>query len=84
MSPALYGATISWGLYFYFYEQAKSRYNTNTNGTLLAWQYFASGMEAGLICVPLTNPIWLIKVRMQVQSKTSGSFIPYRNVTGKE
>ncbi|CAI5715996.1 hypothetical protein KXD40_006508 [Peronospora effusa] len=70
MSPALYGATISWGIYMLVYQNAKLRYARMADEGWIqgSWQHFFSGIEAGMICVPLTNPIWLIKIRMQVQS----------------
>ncbi|CAI5741005.1 unnamed protein product [Peronospora destructor] len=70
MSPALYGATISWGVYMLVYQNAKQRYARMADQGWIqgSWQHFFSGIEAGMICVPLTNPIWLIKIRMQVQS----------------
>uniref|UniRef100_M4BIU2 Uncharacterized protein n=1 Tax=Hyaloperonospora arabidopsidis (strain Emoy2) TaxID=559515 RepID=M4BIU2_HYAAE len=70
MSPALYGATLSWGIYMLVYQNAKMRYARMADEGWIqgSWQHFFSGIEAGMICVPLTNPIWLIKVRMQVQS----------------
>ncbi|RHY23234.1 hypothetical protein DYB32_009266 [Aphanomyces invadans] len=95
MSPALYGTTLSWGLYFFFYEHAKSFYADQT--ILPPWVgHFASGIQAGTgrlsctrtahqrvavgaMCVPLTNPIWLVKVRMQVQA-THPSQVPYKNM----
>ncbi|TMW69585.1 hypothetical protein Poli38472_001741 [Pythium oligandrum] len=71
MSPALYGSTLSWGLYMFFYQNAKERYARMAEDGWIqgSWQYFFSGLEAGMICVPITNPIWLIKIRMQVQSR---------------
>ncbi|ETI44663.1 hypothetical protein, variant 1 [Phytophthora nicotianae P10297] len=70
MSPALYGATLSWGIYMLVYQNAKERYARMADEGWIqgSWQHFFSGIEAGMICVPLTNPIWLIKIRMQVQS----------------
>ncbi|GLE10731.1 hypothetical protein PINS_up022971 [Pythium insidiosum] len=71
MSPALYGSTLSWGLYMLLYQNAKQRYARMADDGWIqgSWQYFFSAMEAGIVCVPITNPIWLIKVRMQVQSR---------------
>jgi len=89
MSPALYGATVSWGLYFYLYEHAKIMYKDLPPST----SHFISGLQAGALCVPLTNPIWLIKVRMQVQNTNiirrhvgqeilqTTAKIPYKNVS---
>ncbi|GAB9474475.1 hypothetical protein Gpo141_00011598 [Globisporangium polare] len=70
MSPALYGSALSWGLYMFFYQNAKERYARLADTGIIqgSWQYFFSALEAGIICVPITNPIWLIKVRMQVQT----------------
>lgn len=98
MSPAIYGSALSWGLYMFMYHNAKQRYaRMAENGWIQgSWQHFFAGMEAGMICVPLTNPIWLIKVRMQVQSRVQmessvgtkdaaakmARNIPYRSVTG--
>ncbi|KAF4319839.1 hypothetical protein BBO99_00004924 [Phytophthora kernoviae] len=67
MSPALYGATLSWGIYMLVYQSAKERYARMADEGWIqgSWQHFFSGIEAGCICVPLTNPIWLIKIRMQ-------------------
>jgi solute carrier family 25 folate transporter 32 len=98
MSPALYGSALSWGLYMVLYQNAKDRYARMADRGLIqgSWQYFFSGIEAGLICVPLTNPIWLIKIRMQVQSTSRlqqsvvgkdaelklAKNLPYRGVLG--
>jgi solute carrier family 25 folate transporter 32 len=70
MSPALYGSTLSWGLYMLLYNNAKARYASMADEGYIqnSWQYFFSALEAGMIVVPITNPIWLIKVRMQVQT----------------
>ena len=98
MSPALYGATISWGIYMLVYQNAKHRYARMADEGWIqgSWQHFFSGIEAGMICVPLTNPIWLVKIRMQVQSnermqanatgkdaaKKLVENVPYRSVSG--
>ncbi|GLD95489.1 hypothetical protein PINS_up004166 [Pythium insidiosum] len=97
MSPALYGSTLSWGLYMLLYQNAKQRYARMADDGWIqgSWQYFFSAMEAGIVCVPITNPIWLIKVRMQVQSRVEmhhtvgtkdaaaklAKNVPYRSVT---
>lgn len=99
MSPALYGSTLSWGLYMYLYQNAKDRYARMADDGIIqgSWQYFAAGLEAGILCVPITNPIWLVKIRMQVQSSAHATHsavqgkdaalklakqVPYKNITG--
>lgn len=65
--PAVLGSTISWGLYFYFYSKAKQRYLKNRD-KLSPGLHLASAAEAGgLVCV-LTNPVWLVKTRLQLQT----------------
>lgn len=100
MSPALYGSALSWGLYMFFYQNAKERYARLADTGMIqgSWQYFFSGLEAGIICVPITNPIWLVKIRMQVQSNAQlkhstvstgkdaamklAKTVPYRGIRG--
>lgn len=66
-SPAVLGSTISWGLYFYFYNSAKQRYMKNRDKTG-AYIHLASAAEAGgLVCL-FTNPIWVVKTRLQLQT----------------
>ena len=69
VDAAMFGSAVSWGLYFFFYENAKERYasSTTTNHHLPVWQQIASATEAGVTTVLITNPIWLIKTRLQIQ-----------------
>ncbi|CAA0834028.1 Folate transporter 1- chloroplastic, partial [Striga hermonthica] len=65
--PAVLGSTISWGLYFYFYNKAKQRYLRNRE-ELRPFLHLASAAEAGgLVCL-CTNPIWLVKTRLHLQT----------------
>jgi hypothetical protein len=112
-TPAVLGASISWGGYFFIYEglkrQLQQQYydydyhddnHRNNNGpsppnkinttimelttatipttapppprpatvVSLAWyDHFVLACTAGAIMVALTNPIWLVKTRMQLQ-----------------
>ncbi|XLT75746.1 hypothetical protein HN873_032020, partial [Arachis hypogaea] len=59
--PGVIGSTISWGLYFFFYDKAKQRYARNREDTLSPGLHLASAAEAGgLVCL-CTNPVWLVK-----------------------
>ncbi|XP_051140066.1 folate transporter 1, chloroplastic isoform X2 [Andrographis paniculata] len=65
--PALLGSTVSWGLYFYFYSKAKQRY-LRSREELGPTLHLASAAEAGgLVCL-CTNPVWLVKTRLQLQT----------------
>lgn len=72
LPSAMYGAGLSWGGYFFFYEHAKSRWlgTTQESRKHAWWQHLMAACEAGTIMVGLTNPIWLVKTRMQLQLRS--------------
>jgi solute carrier family 25 folate transporter 32 len=74
LAPALIANGASWGLYFYFYEHCKQivyeRYkDAGSYGVL------ASGVAAGMCTVLLTNPIWLLKTRMQLERSSQRMYV---------
>ncbi|XP_027921049.1 folate transporter 1, chloroplastic-like [Vigna unguiculata] len=88
--PGTLGSTISWGLYFFFYDKAKQRYARSGEGKLSPGLHLASAAEAGgLVCL-CTNPVWLVKTRLQLQSPLhqtqpySGLFDAFRTITREE
>ncbi|XP_055804608.1 folate transporter 1, chloroplastic-like isoform X3 [Solanum dulcamara] len=72
--PAILGSTISWGLYFFFYSKAKQRY-LRTRDELSPGLHLASAAEAGALVCFCTNPLWLVKTRLQLQ--TPNQIHPY-------
>lgn len=72
--PAAIASTVSWGGYFYFYEHSKKRklgkvdQQASDSQRLSTVDHLLSGVEAGSIMVFLTNPLWLIKTRLQTQN----------------
>jgi solute carrier family 25 (mitochondrial folate transporter), member 32 len=100
LAPAVVGSAVSWGGYFFFYEQLKkgladfkrSRLDPTHNShhppmhpsqILNSFDNFILACASGMIMVPLTNPIWLIKTRMQLQmrnAETAAGVKPYRNM----
>ncbi|KAL8240530.1 hypothetical protein R6Q59_013885 [Mikania micrantha] len=70
-NPAVLGSTLSWGLYFYFYNSAKQRYMENQDKTIVgtsAGIHLASAAEAGVLVCLSTNPVWVVKTRLQLQT----------------
>ena len=67
MAPSLVGAGVSWGSYFFMYENAKARYQGWQAEPLGSAHHLLSASEAGVFTVLLTNPIWVIKTRLQLQ-----------------
>lgn len=91
--PAVTGSSVSWGGYFYFYERLKRAlvdHRTETRGStvpaaqvLTPLDNFVLACGAGGVMVAITNPIWLIKTRMQLQMKRIGelhNIQPYRGM----
>ncbi|GKZ00245.1 hypothetical protein MPSEU_000977400 [Mayamaea pseudoterrestris] len=80
--PAVIGSSVSWGGYFYVYERLKRSlvdYKTETHNSsiptsqvLNSFDHFVLACSAGGIMVAITNPIWLVKTRMQLQMKKTG------------
>jgi solute carrier family 25 folate transporter 32 len=57
------GNCASWGLYFWFYTMLK-RQMAKENGTNTPTQFLIASAEASAITALLTNPLWVVKVRM--------------------
>ena len=73
MAPNFIGSMFAWGLYMFGYNLAR---NSLTSAVELpdppskshsASINFVSAAAAGIISATLTNPIWLIKTRLQLQ-----------------
>jgi solute carrier family 25 folate transporter 32 len=76
--PAVIGSAVSWGGYFFVYEGLKREYRQILSSssrsaapptTLNSLENFTLACFAGASMVALTNPVWLIKTRMQLQMK---------------
>ncbi|TYK12585.1 folate transporter 1 [Cucumis melo var. makuwa] len=88
--PAVLGSTVSWGLYFFFYGRAKQRYSDSGKKDLSPSLHLASAAEAGALVCFCTNPVWLVKTRMQLQSPLhqaqpySGLYDAFRTILREE
>lgn len=76
LTPSVIGSAVSWGGYFYLYEGFKKqlRGSKRTRGKpeeLTSADNFGMAVISGAIMVFLTNPVWLIKTRIQLQMKKS-------------
>mmetsp|Transcript_9733 Transcript_9733/g.21017 ORF Transcript_9733/g.21017 Transcript_9733/m.21017 type:complete len:393 (+) Transcript_9733:178-1356(+) len=49
--------------------------------TLNSWDNFILGTASGVVMVFVTNPIWLIKLRLQLQMKRTSEHLHLNNVT---
>lgn len=66
--PASIGSIISWACYFHVFQRARTGISPYiSNDTVV---HLLSGTVSGVITSVATNPIWVIKVRLQLQKTT--------------
>jgi len=90
VGPSLYALIPNWGVYFSSYNFFKEHYQIEfgmTEGPLL---HIISAMSAGVTTDIITNPIWLVKTRLQTQIfhptsvKYHGTFDAFRKIVHEE
>lgn len=73
LSPNLVGSGVSWGCYFFTYNLGKSKVREHLGlgpkARLDAPYHLACAATAGTVTTLITNPIWMIKTRLQLQGK---------------
>ncbi|KAK2844158.1 hypothetical protein Q5P01_010817 [Channa striata] len=67
VTPNVWGAGASWGLYFFFYNAIKGYTKEGRQTELSAAEHLVSAAEAGILTLTLTNPIWVTKTRLVLQ-----------------
>jgi solute carrier family 25 folate transporter 32 len=72
LTPALLGSALSWGGFFYFYERFKPEEAGAVN-------HAVASIQSGACMVLLTNPVWLVKTRLQLQ-RSGQERVMYRGV----
>ncbi|XP_043921617.1 mitochondrial folate transporter/carrier [Protopterus annectens] len=71
VTPNVWGAGASWGLYFFFYNAIKAYKRDGRQADLSAAQHLVSAAEAGAMTLCITNPIWVTKTRLVLQYDAS-------------
>ncbi|GAM22317.1 hypothetical protein SAMD00019534_054920 [Acytostelium subglobosum LB1] len=75
IGPTVIANSVAWGVYMHFYETFKNMLKKQTGTeTLPIYMGFGAGVAAGMSQVFITNPIFLIKTRMQLQTPGSPSY----------
>ncbi|XP_056650079.1 mitochondrial folate transporter/carrier-like isoform X1 [Monodelphis domestica] len=67
LTPNVWGAGLSWGLYFCFYNAIKSYKSEGRTDQLKAPDYLFSAAQAGAMTLCFTNPLWVTKTRLMLQ-----------------
>ncbi|KAI9138080.1 mitochondrial carrier domain-containing protein [Paraphysoderma sedebokerense] len=81
IGPNLVGVVPARAIYFSSYNKAKQLYTELNNHNENSFVYLSSAATAGAVTAFTTNPIWLIKTRMQLQSNSPDIHLStrYRN-----
>ncbi|ODV61479.1 Rim2p [Ascoidea rubescens DSM 1968] len=80
LGPNLVGVIPARSINFFTYGLTKDFIKTNFNNSQEAtWIHLLSAANAGIWTSTLTNPIWLIKTRLQLDQKSSSLQREYRN-----
>lgn len=69
--PNIWGAGLAWGLYFFGFNILKDYIKGDKRTTLSAKEYLTVGMLTGIGTLTVTNPIWVSKTRLIVQTESS-------------
>mmetsp|Transcript_13256 Transcript_13256/g.41950 ORF Transcript_13256/g.41950 Transcript_13256/m.41950 type:complete len:330 (+) Transcript_13256:234-1223(+) len=88
LSPTLVALLPNWAVYFTAYEKLKSvlswgvtDYGSRNAGTTAVHMGAAAG--AGCATILTTNPLWVVKTRMQIQNAGYSRGLPYGSVPYK-
>ncbi|KAL3890926.1 hypothetical protein ACJMK2_003197 [Sinanodonta woodiana] len=72
VTPNVWGAGTSWGLYFFFYNNIKTwMQGGDAKYALGPGRHIVAASEAGLLTLILTNPLWVAKTRLCLQYEQS-------------
>lgn len=89
LAPNLVGSGAAWGVYFWTYNSAKAHIRKvkgveDPRAELGAAYNFGSAALAGTLTVLVTNPIWMVKTRLQIATGYSGMFDAFRRIVREE
>lgn len=80
VTPNVWGAGASWGLYFLFYNAIKSYTKEGRQTELSATEHLVSAAQAGMLTLTLTNPIWVTKTRLVLQYSADPNSKQYKGM----
>ncbi|KAG1088403.1 hypothetical protein G6F42_020286 [Rhizopus arrhizus] len=87
LGPNLIGVIPARAINFYAYGNGKKYFTGLNQGKETALVHLASAATAGIITSTVTNPIWVVKTRLQLQGKNriyTNSLDCIRNIVKKE
>lgn len=79
LRPTLVGVIPARSIYFFSYEQSKKALGKRLLPEGSVGNALVSGFAAGIASNTLTNPIWMVKTRMQLMADQSAGQAVYKN-----
>lgn len=79
LSPTLVALLPNWAVYFTVYGHAKGLLPSNEDGSLTFGANMIAASGAGAITAIITNPLWVVKTRLQTQGMRP-DVIPYKSI----
>lgn len=77
LSPTILALLPNWAVYFTLYEQLKGLLGADGNHQLSVGANMLAASGAGAVTTLFTNPLWVVKTRLQTQGMKTG-LVPYR------
>ncbi len=77
LKPTLVGIIPARSLYFYAYQQTKTQLGKSILPEGSVGNAIVSGFAAGVVSNTVTNPIWMVKTRMQLLADRTAGQIAY-------
>ncbi|KAK4773747.1 hypothetical protein SAY87_028766 [Trapa incisa] len=78
LTPTVLALLPNWAVYFTVYEQLKSLLGSTDTNHLSVGANMMAASGAGAATTMTTNPLWVVKTRLQTQGMRSG-IVPYRS-----
>ncbi|KAJ1795907.1 hypothetical protein LPJ59_004071 [Coemansia sp. RSA 2399] len=70
LESAIFGAAVTNGVYYYFFEAVKAAFErTSKRKSMSTVESMVSGAVAGAMTCIITNPIWVVNTRLTVKQK---------------
>ncbi|KAJ7943118.1 nicotinamide adenine dinucleotide transporter 1, chloroplastic-like [Quillaja saponaria] len=81
LSPTILALLPNWAVYFTVYEQLKGLLQSHENGSkqLTVGANMVAAAGAGAATAFTTNPLWVVKTRLQTQGMRPG-VVPYKSI----
>ncbi|XP_076136145.1 solute carrier family 25 member 32-like [Alosa pseudoharengus] len=80
VTPNIWGAGASWGLYFFFYNAIKAYAKEGRESELSATEHMVFAAQSGILTLCLTNPIWVTKTQLVLQYSADRSRKQYKGM----